>query len=142
MALAVEHKTMQQQAFSSVESTTDAPTDAEGGSDRDRASENLKPPKKPQIQYTKTTETRIPRPNRPKVRRKKVARTPGHPKAAAGLAWMPEVYRRNYRRAMSGKSPAAGIKSFCLECVGWHREEVKACTSPACSLYPYRPYQD
>ena len=65
-----------------------------------------------------------------------------HPKVLARSAQMPEIYRSNYSRAMSGKSPAAGIKAHCLMCVGWQREEVKQCTAPACPFFPYRPYQD
>lgn len=54
---------------------------------------------------------------------------------------MPERYRNNYRKAMSGMSKAAALKAFCLECTNWEREEVRKCTSPACPLYPYRPYK-
>lgn len=53
---------------------------------------------------------------------------------------MPVSYRGIYDRAMSGKSKAAAIHAFCLECMGWQREEVRLCTSPACPLFPYRPY--
>jgi hypothetical protein len=44
-------------------------------------------------------------------------------------------------RAYSGKSPGAGIKAHCLECVGCDTKAVRECTSSACPLWPYRPYQ-
>lgn len=46
-----------------------------------------------------------------------------------------------YEKAMSGRSRSLAMKFFCLECVGFVRQEVRLCTSPTCSLYPYRPYQ-
>ena len=64
-----------------------------------------------------------------------------HPSVQRKLDDMPRIYRATYRKAMSGKSLRAAVNSFCLECVGWQREEVRLCTSPACPLYPYRPYQ-
>jgi len=64
-----------------------------------------------------------------------------HAKVALKLAGMPAKYRGTYKKAMTGKSLRAGANAFCLECVGWQREEVRLCTSPACPLYPYRPYQ-
>lgn len=54
---------------------------------------------------------------------------------------MPPSCRSAYLKAMRGKSPAAAIKAQCLECVGWDRNEVRLCTCPACSLYPYRPFK-
>jgi hypothetical protein len=30
------------------------------------------------------------------------------------------------------------IKSFCLDCVGGNKAEVKKCSAPKCSLYPHR----
>jgi len=50
-------------------------------------------------------------------------------------------YRRTYKLAMSGKSRKAAIKAFCLECVGWEREEVRCCTSKNCPIFLYRHYQ-
>jgi hypothetical protein len=55
---------------------------------------------------------------------------------------MPSSCRQTYHRAMSGRSPAAGIRSFGLECTAWQREEVKLCTSQGCPLFPYRPFKD
>ena len=53
---------------------------------------------------------------------------------------IPEIYRNHYKKAMTGRNRTAAIKSFCLECMGWQRTEVKNCDSVACPLYPYRPY--
>jgi len=55
---------------------------------------------------------------------------------------MPKPYRSTYNRAMGGKSLRAAIRSFCLECVCWQREEVRRCPSYPCPLWPYRPYQE
>lgn len=55
---------------------------------------------------------------------------------------MPKPYRRTYDRALSGRSLKAAVKAHCLECMGWQREEVRACTSYPCPLWPYRDYQE
>jgi len=55
---------------------------------------------------------------------------------------IPPLHRKTYDRAMQGKSMKSAIKSFCLECTGWQKEDVRLCTSLACPLYPYRPYKD
>jgi len=57
------------------------------------------------------------------------------------LKEIPKSYRNNYLKAMRGKSKVSAIKAFCLECMGWQRNEVKNCCSKMCPLYPYRPYQ-
>jgi len=51
---------------------------------------------------------------------------------------VPERYQALYERAMTGRSRRAAVRSFCLECVGYQSDEVKACTDPGCPLYPYR----
>ena len=56
----------------------------------------------------------------------------------AKIAAMPETMRLTYIQAMEGKSPTAAIRSHCLECCGYQRDEVAQCTAPACPLYPYR----
>ena len=58
------------------------------------------------------------------------------------LKSMPRDYRATYIRAMNGRSMKAGIRSFCLMCFQWQRNEVKVCTDLACPLYPYRPYKN
>lgn len=74
-------------------------------------------------------------------RQAKSPRTITDPKILQKLKDIPAAYRGTYERAMTGRSAKAAIRSFCLECVGWQREEIRLCTSPACPLYPYRPYQ-
>ncbi len=44
-------------------------------------------------------------------------------------------------RAFSGRSLRAGVNAHCLECLGLSRDEVRNCSAPACTLWPYRPYQ-
>ena len=53
----------------------------------------------------------------------------------------PTSCRATLERAYRGKSKAAGIKAFCLRCVGYARNDVRDCTSKGCPLWPYRPYQ-
>ena len=53
---------------------------------------------------------------------------------------MPESCRKNYRKAMEGRSIRGAVTAFCLECVGYIRAEVTVCSAHACPLYPYRPY--
>ena len=60
-------------------------------------------------------------------------------KLAKHRAQIPKLYRGIYDKAVSGKSRKAAMHAFCLECVGWQIKEVFLCTSPQCTLYPYRP---
>ena len=53
---------------------------------------------------------------------------------------MPTNYRRTYKKAIAKKSMRAALNSFCLECVGYQRAEITACTDKACPLWAYRPY--
>lgn len=64
------------------------------------------------------------------------------PSVAKRAAQTPPKCRAAYLRAVQGKaSPRAATKAFCLECVGWQREEVAHCTAPACPLYAYRSFR-
>lgn len=63
-------------------------------------------------------------------------------KIAKHRAEMPKIYRGIYDKAILGKSLRAAVNSFCAECTMWQREEVRLCTSLACPLWPYRPYQE
>ena len=56
------------------------------------------------------------------------------------LKQMPTIYRGVYKKAVKKKSMRAALNSFCLECVGYQREEIKVCADLACPLWPYRPY--
>lgn len=52
------------------------------------------------------------------------------------------MYRGVIAKAYKGKaSPRGAIKAMCLYCQGYVRAEIAACTSPACPLWEYRPYQ-
>ena len=51
--------------------------------------------------------------------------------------------RVGYLRAAAGTaSPRAAVKAFCLECLGWDRNEVSRCTGLACPLWQYRPFRE
>ena len=69
-------------------------------------------------------------PERPKSRQEQIAER---------LAQIPESQRRIYAKAIARKSMAAAVKSFCYECVGYAREEVKVCSNLGCPLWMYRP---
>jgi hypothetical protein len=60
---------------------------------------------------------------------------------AKRLAQIPKIHQAVYKNALSGKSRKDAVKSFCLMCVGWQKEEVRLCTDSTCQLYPYRPYK-
>lgn len=58
------------------------------------------------------------------------------------LADTPETMRRTYIRAMGGKSRPSAVRAMCQQCMGWDRASVTGCTSWACPLWHYRPYQE
>lgn len=64
-----------------------------------------------------------------------------NPQQRAVLKEAPMSCRGILERAYNGNSKAAGIKAFCLRCVGYIRADVQGCTSYGCPLHPYRPYQ-
>ena len=67
--------------------------------------------------------------------------TDRRPAVKARIAQMPTTCRLTYLKAATGKgSPRNAIKAFCMECVGWVRPEVTACTATACPLYSFRPF--
>ena len=56
---------------------------------------------------------------------------------------IPISYQNIYLKAVTGKaSPRQTIKAFCLECVGWAKNEITMCTGTDCPLYRYRPYRN
>ena len=62
---------------------------------------------------------------------------------AAELATTSPMYRGVKEKAFAGTaSPRAAIKAFCLHCTGDMRNEIRDCTSYACPLREYRPYQN
>ena len=47
-----------------------------------------------------------------------------------------------FRRVFARKSPPRdAIKAKCLECVWFDRKAITECSSPACPLWEFRPYQ-
>lgn len=73
-------------------------------------------------------------------------RTPTSPARQSAVAdrseQMPRSCRAGYLKATRGKaSPRVAIKAFCLECVGWNRQDVQRCTATACPLWMYRPWK-
>ena len=48
---------------------------------------------------------------------------------------------KTFKKSYEGRSKQAGIKAFCLECLGFDREAIRNCTAPACPLYEVRPFQ-
>lgn len=78
---------------------------------------------------------------KPWKRRTRTPQSLTHPKVLAKLASMPATYRPTYPRAVGGNDLRAAVHAFCAECVQWQPSEVTRCTSPACPLFPYRPYQ-
>jgi len=53
---------------------------------------------------------------------------------------MPARFRATYDAAMSGRSRKKAVHAHCYECLGWEIGHETDCTSPACPLYPYRPF--
>jgi len=66
-----------------------------------------------------------------------------HELANKRVAEAPESCQGILTKAYDGEaSPRAAIKAFCLQCVGYKREDVTNCVAQACPLHAYRPYQD
>lgn len=57
------------------------------------------------------------------------------------LSQIPKIYRAIYKSAMKGTSRKSAIHSFCLQCTGYEKEEVRLCTDLSCPLYEFRPYK-
>ena len=53
---------------------------------------------------------------------------------------VPESLKPVFLRAYRG-SKAAGIKAFCLSCVGYVKRDITGCTARGCPLFTNRPYQ-
>ena len=67
-------------------------------------------------------------------------------KRAGRLSTVPDYYRGLFKRIYSAgtrraASPRERIKAFCLECIGFKRDEITTCTAYACPLWDIRPYQ-
>lgn len=55
-------------------------------------------------------------------------------------AEVPAKYRGHVERMAAGSLRAA-VNLHCLQCVGYVRSEIAACTSARCPIWPLRPYQ-
>lgn len=56
---------------------------------------------------------------------------------------VPEKHKMATERALFKQVPrSVAIKTKCLSCCNFDREEVKMCSIIICPLNPYRPYQD
>ena len=53
---------------------------------------------------------------------------------------VPDSLKPVFLRAYRG-SKAAGIKAFCLSCLGYVKKDISACTAKGCPLWTHRPYQ-
>jgi hypothetical protein len=61
---------------------------------------------------------------------------------AGRLVTTPESFRKLFAACWAKKaSPRQAIKAQCGECQNFDREAIAGCSSPACSLYEYRPFQ-
>ena len=56
------------------------------------------------------------------------------------LSTVPRSFRKSYLMAMGGKSRKKAVQIYCLQCAGWKRKQVSACSNLSCPLYPYRPF--
>lgn len=50
---------------------------------------------------------------------------------------IPDKHLKLYEQGRAGKAKA-GIRLFCLQCVGWEPSEVEACTAKGCVHFPMR----
>lgn len=67
-----------------------------------------------------------------------------HPERAARLRMVRKTLPsavNAFTQAYEGKSRVAAIKAFCLECIGFNRDEIRKCSAPWCPLWAMRPYQ-
>ena len=54
----------------------------------------------------------------------------------------PESVQKTLTQAFLGSaSPRAAIKAMCLCCMGYERDQIRACTGYSCPLWAYRPFQ-
>lgn len=54
---------------------------------------------------------------------------------------IPSSVQGVFRRAWSGTSRSASIRTFCLECQGYDKKAVSECDCFDCPLWSHRPYQ-
>jgi hypothetical protein len=64
------------------------------------------------------------------------------PAQSRRLATIPTSARNLYVAAVTGAaSPRGAIKAMCMSCMCDDRQAVTECTSTACALHRYRPFQ-
>lgn len=54
---------------------------------------------------------------------------------------VPRLQRARYRKALSGVSRKAAMEAYCVMCMGWEGDAVRAvreCDLKGCPLWPYR----
>ncbi len=62
---------------------------------------------------------------------------------ARRLSACPASLKTLFERVYAKKcSPRQAIKAMCIECMGMDRGEVARCTSYACPLWHFRPFQN
>jgi hypothetical protein len=49
-----------------------------------------------------------------------------------------EIRNKDGGTSEVSQTPIKAIRHHCIECMGFVTSEVKGCTSPLCSLFPYR----
>jgi len=65
-----------------------------------------------------------------------------HKEAIKRIAEAPESTQGILTRTYAGKSsPRAAIKAFCMQCVGYSRDDVRNCSAFGCPLHKYRPFK-
>jgi hypothetical protein len=62
-------------------------------------------------------------------------------KIAQRLEAIPRAFRAIYQKAVAGGSLRAAVNAMCHECIGWHIQDIRQCSDPACPLFSVRPYQ-
>lgn len=64
-------------------------------------------------------------------------------RVARQLANCSPMFRPVMEKAYAGTaSPSRAIRAMCLECTGYDRATIRACTGYSCPLWAYRPYQN
>ena len=58
------------------------------------------------------------------------------------LEYVPAIHQQRYLDAVLGHAGLrAAINANCASCCCWQNREISLCTTWACPLWPYRPYQ-
>ena len=82
-------------------------------------------------------------PRKPRIKAPRAA-SAGERRAIQGYldTSVPELHKIAVERALLKQVPrSVAIKTKCLACCNFEREQVKLCAVYTCPLNPYRPYQ-